>query len=69
MAQEVAAIEPDAVVSGPDGFLRVDYARLGMRLRTWDEWEAKSSRQAAWTTAGGTSPTLSSISPDQPSAE
>lgn len=69
MAQEVAAIEPDAVVSGPDGFLRVDYARLGMRLRTWDEWAAKSSRQAAWTAAGGTSPTLSSISPDQPSAE
>jgi Family of unknown function (DUF6600)/Chaperone of endosialidase len=69
MAQEVAAIEPDAVVSGPDGFLRVDYARLGMRLHTWDEWAAKSSRQAAWTAAGGTSPTLSSISPDQPSAE
>jgi hypothetical protein len=32
MAQEVKAIRPDAVVSNPDGFLAVDYARLGLRL-------------------------------------
>jgi hypothetical protein len=38
MAQEVERIVPDAVVSGQDGYLRVDYARLGMRLLTWDEW-------------------------------
>jgi polysaccharide biosynthesis/export protein len=46
MAQEVAQIVPDAVVRGADGFLRVNYARLGMRLLTWDEWEAKSRREA-----------------------
>jgi opacity protein-like surface antigen len=38
MAQEVAEIYPEAVVSGPDGYLRVNYARLGLRLMTWDEW-------------------------------
>ena len=53
MAQEVAQIVPDAVVRGADGFLRVNYARLGMRLLTWDEWAAKSRREAA--TAAGTS--------------
>jgi hypothetical protein len=38
MAQEVAATRPDAVQQGADGYLRVDYARLGLRIRTWDEW-------------------------------
>jgi hypothetical protein len=40
MAQEVAAIAPEAVVGHPDGFLRVDYARLGMRLLTFNAWQA-----------------------------
>ena len=40
MAQEVAATRPDAVRQGADGYLRVDYARLGLRMRTWDEWTA-----------------------------
>jgi hypothetical protein len=43
MAQEVAAIAPEAVVHHADGFLRVDYARLGMRLLTWNEWQAGKS--------------------------
>jgi endosialidase-like protein len=38
MAQEVATIVPAAVLVAPDGYLRVNYARLGMRLLTWDEW-------------------------------
>jgi len=38
MAQEVMAVVPDAVVHGADGYLRVDYGRLGTRLQTWDEW-------------------------------
>ena len=42
MAQEGAEIVPDAVVHGDDGYLRVDYARLGRRLITWDEWVAAS---------------------------
>jgi hypothetical protein len=43
MAQELAAIAPEAVVHHSDGFLRVDYARLGMRLLTWNEWQAGKS--------------------------
>jgi hypothetical protein len=39
MAQEVALIRPDAVELLPDGYhLRVIYARLGMKLQTWEEW-------------------------------
>jgi hypothetical protein len=30
LAQEVAAVRPEAVVRWPDGFLRVDYAAIGM---------------------------------------
>ena len=40
MAQEVAQVDPDAVVLGDDGYLRVNYARLGLRMQTWDEWKA-----------------------------
>ena len=43
MAQEVAAIVPGAVTRAPDGFLRVDYARLGLRLRTFAQWQAGAS--------------------------
>jgi hypothetical protein len=40
MAQEVAAVAPEAVVTGDDGYLRVDYAALGTSLTTWDAWRA-----------------------------
>jgi hypothetical protein len=43
MAQEVAAIVPQAVACAADGFLRVDYARLGLRLRTLAQWQAGAS--------------------------
>ena len=38
MAQEVANIIPEAVSRGADGYLRVDYGRLGLALMTWDQW-------------------------------
>jgi hypothetical protein len=38
MAQEVLAIFPDAVVHDPDGYMRVNYERLGLRMMTWAEW-------------------------------
>ena len=38
MAQEVAEIVPKAVVCGNDGYLRVNYAQLGLSLTTWEEW-------------------------------
>jgi Ca2+-binding RTX toxin-like protein len=40
MAQEVATVVPHAVTPDDDGYLRVDYARLGMRLQTWEQWSA-----------------------------
>ena len=40
LAQEVAAIIPDAVVRGADGYLLVNYGRLGLHLMTWNEWLA-----------------------------
>ena len=43
MAQEVALIHPDAIVRSPlDGFLRVNYTRLGLHLMTLPEWNARS---------------------------
>jgi hypothetical protein len=43
MAQEVALIHPDAVVRGVlDNYLRVDYGRLGSKLMTLPEWDARS---------------------------
>jgi hypothetical protein len=40
MAQEVAQIMPDAVMMGPDGYLRVSYAKLGTHLMTLEEWQS-----------------------------
>jgi hypothetical protein len=38
MAQEVQTIAPDAVMRAADGYLRVDYARLGLQLMRWSDW-------------------------------
>src|SRR5262245_44107791 len=38
LAQEIAVTAPEAVVRGFDGYLRVAYDRLGLKLMTWDEW-------------------------------
>jgi outer membrane immunogenic protein len=44
MAQEVALMHPDAVVrSGLDSYLRVDYSRLGLKLMTLPEWDARGT--------------------------
>jgi Chaperone of endosialidase len=42
MAQEVALIHPEAVLHGLDGYLRVDYYRIGLHLMTLPEWDALS---------------------------
>jgi opacity protein-like surface antigen len=43
MAQEVALVHPDAVVRDAlDDYLRVDYGRLGLKLMTLPEWDARS---------------------------
>ncbi len=38
MAQEVQAIAPEAVTRGADGYLRVDYDRLGLPFETYRQW-------------------------------
>ena len=44
MAQEIAGFLPAAVVLGDDGFLRVNYDKLGLRLTTWDDWKASGGQ-------------------------
>jgi outer membrane immunogenic protein len=46
MAQEVALIRPDAIVRDAlDDYLKVDYGRLGIRLMTLPEWDAKNKNE------------------------
>ena len=47
MAQEVVEIAPSAVIRGRDGYLRVDYDRLGLEFMTWDEWMARQGTTSA----------------------
>ena len=42
MAQEIENIRPDAVSRDPDGYLRVNYDRLGLEFLTWDAWVART---------------------------
>jgi polysaccharide biosynthesis/export protein len=44
LAQEVLEVAPSAVSRGADGYLRVDYARLGLRMQLWEEWIASHSK-------------------------
>jgi hypothetical protein len=44
MAQDVEAVMPEAVLRGSDGYLLVNYDRLGLRMQTWDEWVASGQR-------------------------
>ena len=38
LAQEVAALVPEAVSMDAQGFFLVDYRRLGLQLRTYQDW-------------------------------
>jgi len=44
MAQEVQAVQPDAVTRGSDGYLRVHYEKLGLKFQTWRDWTAAGGR-------------------------
>jgi uncharacterized caspase-like protein len=46
MAQEVAQSRPDAVVRGADGFLQVDYGKLGVPFLTLEEWTRRHAAEA-----------------------
>ncbi len=47
MAQEVQNIEPKAVSRDHDGYLRVDYDRIGVKFMTWKEWLARSGANSS----------------------
>jgi hypothetical protein len=47
MAQEVQDIVPDAVSRDRDGYLRVNYDRLGLEFMTWKEWIARRGADSA----------------------
>ena len=49
MAQDVQQIEPSAVWRDQDGYLMVNYNRIGVRFMTWKAWRARA----------GTNPSLS----------
>jgi hypothetical protein len=53
IAQEVEAVMPDAVTRGSDGYLRVYYEKLGLKLHTYSDWLA----------GGAKIPTPSEVSP------
>jgi hypothetical protein len=44
MAQEVLAVMPQAVARDREGYLLVDYDRLGLHMQTWDQWVAAGRR-------------------------
>ncbi len=51
LAQEVVAVMPDAVSKDADGYLLVDYRRLGLQLRTYRDWVEKGHIAAIAPTA------------------
>jgi len=44
MAQEVQKVQPSAVWRDHNGYLVVNYDRIGVRFMTWKEWLARTSR-------------------------
>jgi hypothetical protein len=38
LAQDVATVVPSPVSKGGNGYLRVDYHKLGIELLTWQNW-------------------------------
>ena len=44
IAQEVERVRPDAVTHGRDGYLRVFYDKLGLKLRTYQDWLASGAQ-------------------------
>ena len=44
IAQEVQNVAPGAVTRGQDGYLRVYYEKLGLRLRSYGDWLAGGAR-------------------------
>jgi hypothetical protein len=45
----VQTVEPEAVVRGRDGYFKVFYDKLGLKLQTYDQWIASGARIPAAT--------------------
>ena len=43
IAQNVQALRPDAVTRGSDGYLRVDYEKLGLKFQSYRDWLASGA--------------------------
>src|SRR5438093_11466029 len=52
MAQEVQTVMPASVVRGSDGYLRVFYDKLGLKLQTYDQWVASGAHVPAGAPVG-----------------
>ena len=44
IAQEVRGVMPEAVFRGRDGYLRVDYDKIGVKFQTYDQWSTSGAR-------------------------
>ena len=44
IAQEVKGVMPEAVFRGRDGYLRVDYDKIGVKFQTYDQWSTSGAR-------------------------
>lgn len=44
MAQEVAQVAPGAVTRGRDGYLRVNYEKLGLKFQDYKNWLAAGAQ-------------------------
>jgi polysaccharide biosynthesis/export protein len=62
LAQEVLAVAPSAVSRGADGYLRVNYARLGLRMQLWEEWIASHSNMVEGAGVDGLVPPTKGLS-------
>ena len=49
IAQDVQSVRPEAVLRGPDGYLWVNYDKLGLRFMTLEQWQASGARIPART--------------------
>ena len=44
IAQEVRGVMPEAVFRGRDGYLRVDYDKIGVKFQTYDQWSTSGAQ-------------------------
>jgi hypothetical protein len=59
MAQKVIEVMPDAVETAADGFYRVNYGKLGIRMQTWDQYQwsqTAATTQSVWRPVQGFQP-------------